>query len=64
VTRLLQRLSLPASLEALQRPVGLPPSFLKKAEEVRMENGPAKIEATIEDLYTLSRQTYKILNEV
>ncbi|KAF9069239.1 BRO1-like domain-containing protein [Rhodocollybia butyracea] len=61
--QLLQRLSLPASLEALQRPVGLPPSFLKKAEEVRMENGPAKIEATIEDLYRLSRQNHKILNE-
>ncbi|KAJ3916204.1 ALIX V-shaped domain binding to HIV-domain-containing protein [Lentinula edodes] len=61
--RLLQSLNLPASLEALERPVGLPPSFLKKAEEVRLENGPAKIEAAIEDLYKLSRQNYKLLNE-
>ncbi|KAJ3887741.1 BRO1-like domain-containing protein [Lentinula edodes] len=61
--RLLQSLNLPASLEALERPVGLPPSFLKKAEEVRLENGPAKIEAAIEDLYKLSRQNYKFLNE-
>ncbi|KAJ4464583.1 BRO1-like domain-containing protein [Lentinula aciculospora] len=59
----LQSLNLPASLEALERPVGLPPSFLKKAEEVRLENGPAKIEAAIEDLYRLSRQNYKLLNE-
>ncbi|KAJ3987962.1 BRO1-like domain-containing protein [Lentinula detonsa] len=61
--KLLQSLNLPASLEALERPVGLPPSFLRKAEEVRLENGPAKIEAAIEDLYRLSRQNYKLLNE-
>ena len=62
--RILRSLNLPASLEALERPVGLPPSFLKKAEEVRLENGPVKIEAAIEDLYRLSRQNSKLLNEV
>ncbi|KAJ3836346.1 BRO1-like domain-containing protein [Lentinula raphanica] len=61
--KILQSLNLPASLEALERPIGLPPSFLKKAEEVRLESGPAKIEAAIEDLYRLSRQNYKLLNE-
>ncbi|KIK63137.1 hypothetical protein GYMLUDRAFT_242199 [Collybiopsis luxurians FD-317 M1] len=60
---ILHSLNLPASLEALDRPVGLPPSFLKKAEEVRLENGPVKIEAAIEDLYRLSRQNSKLLNE-
>ncbi|KAE9407729.1 BRO1-domain-containing protein [Gymnopus androsaceus JB14] len=61
--RLLQSLSLPASLEALERPVGLPPSFLKKAEEVRLDNGPAKIEAAITDIERLARQNSKLLNE-
>ncbi|KAF5377377.1 hypothetical protein D9757_008033 [Collybiopsis confluens] len=61
--RTLQSLSLPASLDALERHIGLPPSLLKKAEEVRLEDGPAKIEAAIEDLYRLSRQNSKLLNE-
>ncbi|KAK7051008.1 pH-response regulator protein palA/rim20 [Paramarasmius palmivorus] len=59
----LRELNLPASLEALERPVGLPPSLLKKAEEVRLENGPVKIEAAIKDLRRLARQNNKILDE-
>ncbi|ESK88786.1 ph-response regulator protein pala rim20 [Moniliophthora roreri MCA 2997] len=59
----LRELNLPASLEALERPIGLPPSLLKKAEEVRLENGPVKIEAAIKDLRRLARQNNKILDE-
>ncbi|KAK7454668.1 pH-response regulator protein palA/rim20 [Stygiomarasmius scandens] len=61
--RALRSLNLPASLEALERHVGLPPSLLKKAEEVRLENGPVKIEAAIEDVQKLARQNVKTLDE-
>ncbi len=40
---ILRSLNLPAALEALEKPIGLPPSLLKKAEEVRQEHGPAKV---------------------
>lgn len=56
--------NLPASLEALERPIGLPPSLLKKAEEVRMENGPTKIESWFEDLSRQAKHVSTILDEV
>ncbi|KAG7452534.1 BRO1-domain-containing protein [Guyanagaster necrorhizus] len=55
--------NLPASIEALERPVGLPPSLLKKAEEVRLENGPMKIESWFEDLQRQARHDFNILEE-
>lgn len=62
--RQLRKLNLPASLEALERPIGLPPSLLKKAEEVRIEDGPTKIEASIEDVQRLAHHDTTILDEV
>ncbi|PFH52959.1 hypothetical protein AMATHDRAFT_138650 [Amanita thiersii Skay4041] len=59
----LRILNLPASLEALERPIGLPPSFLKKAEEVRSEGGPTRIEASIEDIQRLAHRDLEILDE-
>ncbi|KAF9048660.1 BRO1-like domain-containing protein [Panaeolus papilionaceus] len=59
----LRKLNLPASLEALERPVGLPPSLLRKAEEIRLEDGPEKIEASIEDVEHLSQQDLALLEE-
>ncbi|KAF9017119.1 BRO1-domain-containing protein [Hymenopellis radicata] len=55
--------NLPASLEALERPAGLPPSLLKKAEEVRMENGPTKIDSWFEDLRKQAKHVTNILDE-
>lgn len=60
----LRELNLPASLEALERPIGLPPSLLKRAEEVRNANGPTKLEASIEDVQKLSRRDLRLLDEV
>lgn len=59
----MRKLNLPASLEALERPIGLPPSLLKKAEEVRLENGPDKIEASLEDVEMLANRDNSILEE-
>jgi programmed cell death 6-interacting protein len=60
----LQSMNLPSALEALEKPIGLPPSLLKKAEEVRLERGPDKIKASIEDIQKLAQQDVAILNEV
>lgn len=62
--RTLRSLNLPAALEALEKPIGLPPSLLKKAEEVRAENGPAQVESSIEDVRNLAERAMQILNEV
>lgn len=61
--RLLRSLNLPASLEALERPIGLPPSLLKKAEEVRLEQGPDRIEAYLDDVQHLARRAMSLLDE-
>ena len=61
---LLESLNLPAALEALDRPIGLPPSLLRKAEEVRLERGPERIEASIRDVQTLANHDSGLLDEV
>lgn len=61
--KILQSLNLPSSLEALERPIGLPPSLLKKAEEIRLEQGPTKIDVYLDDVQRLSRHVLGILDE-
>ncbi|THH30031.1 hypothetical protein EUX98_g4157 [Antrodiella citrinella] len=63
ITDTLRSLNLPASLEALEKPIGLPPSLLKKAEEVRVEKGPERIETSIEGVQRLAQENMNILNE-
>jgi len=58
---LLRSLNLPASLEALERPIGLPPSLLRKAEEVRLENGPERIEGSLDNVDILAQRGRAIL---
>ncbi|KAH8118025.1 BRO1-domain-containing protein [Phellopilus nigrolimitatus] len=60
---MLQELSLPASLEALEKPVGLPPSLLRKAEVVRLEDGPTRIDGSIENAELLASRCRDILNQ-
>ena len=63
-SRTLNELRLPASLEALDKPVGLPPSLLRKAEEVRLEDGPSRIDGSFEAVEVLAEQNRAILDEV
>jgi len=56
--------NLPAALDALDKPIGLPPSLLKKAEEVRLDNGPERVEKSLEDVQMLARRATAILTEV
>jgi programmed cell death 6-interacting protein len=60
----LQFHNLPAVLDALDKPIGLPPSLLKKAEEIRLENGPERVEQLLEDVQMLARRAMAILTEV
>jgi programmed cell death 6-interacting protein len=57
-------MNLPAALEALERPIGLPPSLLRKAEEVRLENGLSRVAASIEDVQRLAQSNQVILDGV
>jgi len=57
-------MNLPAALEALERPIGLPPSLLQKAEEVRLGKGPERIAVSIDSVQRLAERDQAILNEV
>ncbi|TRM59396.1 BRO1-like domain-containing protein [Schizophyllum amplum] len=59
----LRELHLPASLDALDQTVRLPPSLLRKAEEVRLEKGPERIESLMEDIQRIAGLDRKLLDE-
>lgn len=61
--RTLQELTLPAAIDALDQPSRLPPNILKKAEEVRLDAGPDRIEGSLENLELLHRHCRSILEE-
>ena len=60
----MERLNLPAALDALDRPIGIPPSLVKKADEVRLESGPERVETSIRDVQTLAKNDAALLDEV
>ncbi|KAL9714113.1 pH-response regulator protein palA/rim20 [Leucoagaricus gongylophorus] len=59
----LRVINLPAALEALERPIGLPPSLLHKAEEVRLGKGPERIAVSIDNVQRLAERDQVILDE-
>jgi programmed cell death 6-interacting protein len=60
----LQSLNLPGSIQALERPVGLPPSLLKKADEVDAAGGTARIRHLVAEAARLSKGHSNTLSEV
>jgi programmed cell death 6-interacting protein len=46
---LLSSLNLPGSLQALEKPLGLPPSLVSKAEELRQQDGLYRLKRSLED---------------
>ncbi|KAL9604993.1 MAG: hypothetical protein Q9219_000181 [cf. Caloplaca sp. 3 TL-2023] len=50
---LLQSLNLPASLQALEKPLGLPPSVNTHAEELRQQDGHHKLQRAIHEVRKL-----------
>jgi programmed cell death 6-interacting protein len=64
IRRVLRALHLPASLEALSKPIGLPPSLLRKAQEIREGNIPAVIESSVERIQEQAQKNAEILDNV
>lgn len=62
--RTLQSLGLPGALTALERPTGLPPSLLKKAEEVFVEGGLQKVQALLQEVQRCAQADSRILDQV
>lgn len=46
---LLQSLNLPGSLQALEKPLGLPPTLVSHAEEIRQQDGLNRLRRSLED---------------
>lgn len=61
---ILSEMHLPAALDALSKPIGLPSSILAKADEVRQANGPVRIEKMMQDVKTLHKQCYDTIDLV
>ena len=55
---------MPASLEALDRHIGLPPSLLRKCQEVQLEDGITRVEQSLENAENFSQYCRDILSEV
>jgi programmed cell death 6-interacting protein len=62
--RTLQSLGLPGSITALDRPTGLPPALLQKAEEIQAQGGVAKVQALLQEVSRVARANNDILEEV
>jgi len=62
--RVTKTLNLPAVLDALEKPIGLPPSLLAKAREIRGHDTPSLIGQSLEAIEELSSQNSSTLDEV
>jgi programmed cell death 6-interacting protein len=60
----LQSLNLPGSLQAMDQPVNLPPSLVRKSEEVQLEGGMQRLQALEEDVARVGRVGWDILREI
>ncbi|KAL7422504.1 pH-response regulator protein palA/rim20 [Cryptotrichosporon argae] len=60
----LQSLNLPGSIQALERPVGLPPSLLRKAEEVEAAGGSRKVRELLVEVSRLARGVANLRSDV
>ncbi len=60
----LQSLNLPGSIQALERAIGLPPSLLRKAEEVDSAGGVDRIRELLAEVDRLSSVNARTLSEV
>ena len=59
----LQSLHLPGSLQALEKPLGLPPSLISKAEELRQQDALYRIKRSMEDTNKLKTNDLAIYQD-
>ena len=60
---LLQSLNLPGSLQALEKPLGLPPSLTSHAEEIRQQDGLHRLRRSMRETTTLKENDTTIFEE-
>jgi hypothetical protein len=60
----LASLSLPAAIEAVEQPIGLPPTLLKRSEEVRSLGGAQSLTEMMQTLTVLATQDSDLLDQV
>ncbi|CDZ96580.1 Predicted signal transduction protein [Phaffia rhodozyma] len=58
----LQSLNLPGSLQAIERPIGLPPSLLGIADDIKREKGADRVRGMMENVGTLRARADGSLN--
>ena len=63
VDSLLSSLNLPGSLQALEKPLGLPPTLVSHAEEIRQQDGLNRLHRSIEDTAKIKGNDQAVYNE-
>ena len=63
VFRVLNSLNLPGSLQALEKPLGLPPGLIAHAEEIRQQDGLNRLHRSMEDTKKLKKSDQAIYQE-
>lgn len=59
----LASMNLPGSLQALEKPLGLPPALASHAEEIRQSNGIQRLQSTISDTEKLKANNRNLYQE-
>ncbi|KIW05353.1 uncharacterized protein PV09_03869 [Verruconis gallopava] len=59
----LRSLKLPGSLQALEKPLGLPPGLVSHAEEIRQQDGPNRLTKTVYDTEKIKQNDRTIYEE-
>ena len=60
---LLSSLNLPGSLQALEKPLGLPPALVSHAEEMRQQDGLNRLRRSVEDTAKVKANDRAVYNE-
>lgn len=60
----LQSLNLPGSIQALEVTLGLPPSLLRKADELRRKGGTKRLRTMMQDALSVAATDKEVLDDV
>ncbi|KZM25104.1 hypothetical protein ST47_g3737 [Ascochyta rabiei] len=63
IHEVLRSLNLPGSLQALEKPLGLPPGLMAHAEEIRQQDGIHRLERSMEDTKKLMYSDQAVYSE-
>ncbi|KAF2872702.1 BRO1-like domain-containing protein [Massariosphaeria phaeospora] len=63
IHEVLRSLNLPGSLQALEKPLGLPPGLMAHAEEIRQQDGLSRLHRSMDDTKKLKKSDQTIYQE-